>query len=508
MFRSLYKNHVLELTVFVCGAVVMVYEIIGSRLLSPFIGTSTYVWTSLIGVFLASLCLGYWYGGRIADRRPDIRYLATIIFIAGGLISVAVIAKEIVLSKIASLSLGLELKSVIAAVVLFAPASVCLGMVTPFAVRLRMTTVESTGRTVGRLYALSTVGSIVGTFSAGFFLIPFVGSVRTLYLISAALIFVAMLTAPLAFSARNISVIVLLALGIVTTEANIYVLREKGGVIDVDTEYSRFQVFTTNDPATGKPIRALAFDPFIVQSAMFAGSDDLVFEYARYYHLVRHFKPRFQRTLMIGGAGYSFPKEFVGTYPDRDIDVIEIDPRMTQLARDQFHLLDSPHMNIIHQDGRMFINSASTNTYDAVFMDVAGSLFTIPYHLTTIEAVRNINRILNADGVVIFNLGSAITGASSRLLQAELRTYREVFPNVYLFKVKPDYTDGHLQNLIIVATKSTSENLNSPDPELARLLSHRYTSDIPSDMPILTDDLAPVEYYNSIAQNAFLSEKR
>ena len=505
---SIYKRNILEFTVFVCGSVVMIYEIIGSRILSPFIGTSTYVWTSLIGVILASLSLGYWYGGRIADRKPDIKYLATVIFIAGGLISVTVMVKEVLLSKIASLALGLELKSVIAAILLFAPASVCLGMVTPFAVRLRMTAIESTGRTVGRLYALSTVGSIVGTFAAGFFLIPFVGSVRTLYLIAAALVLVGSLTAPLAFSTRNIAVVVLLILGIAVTEINIYVLRTQGGVIDVDTEYSRFQVFTTDDPTTGKSMRALAFDPFIVQSAMFVGSDDLVFEYTRYYHLVRHFKPDFSHTLMIGGAGYSYPKEFVRTYPNADIDVVEIDPGMTELAREQFHLHDSHKMHIIHQDGRMFLNEAPPAAYDAVFIDVAGSLFTIPSHLTTVEAVRNVSRILKDDGVVIFNLGSSITGPSSGLLHAELRTYSEVFPHVYLFKVKPEHTDDHLQNLIIVATKSPTENLSNSDPEITRLLSHRYLPELPMDQQTLTDDLAPVEYYNSIAQDAFLSEHR
>src|SRR5687768_1782496 len=184
MITSIYKRSILGFTVFTCGALVMVFEIIGSRILSPFIGTSTYVWTSLIGVILASLSLGYWSGGRLADRRPDVRLLATLIFGAGGLISVTVLLKDLLLSFIADAPVGLEIKALVASLLLFAPASVFLGMVTPFAVRLKMTSVETTGRTVGRLYALSTIGSIVGTFAAGFFLIPTVGSVRTLYLIA------------------------------------------------------------------------------------------------------------------------------------------------------------------------------------------------------------------------------------------------------------------------------------------------------------------------------------
>src|SRR5688572_859989 len=107
MAGSIYQRTILEITVFTCGAVVMVFEIIGSRILSPFIGTSTYVWTSLIGIILASLSLGYWAGGRIADRRPDIRLLATLIFGAGGLIAVTVLLKDLLLSFIADAPAGL-----------------------------------------------------------------------------------------------------------------------------------------------------------------------------------------------------------------------------------------------------------------------------------------------------------------------------------------------------------------------------------------------------------------
>src|SRR5215203_266420 len=127
----------LDAVVFVCGAVVMIFEITGSRVLAPYIGTSTYIWTSLIGVILGALSLGYWLGGRMADRVPK--------------------------------------AEVLAALILFAPAGIALGFVTPYAVKLRMGSLGEAGRTVGRLYALSTVGSIAGTFLAGFVFIPFLG---------------------------------------------------------------------------------------------------------------------------------------------------------------------------------------------------------------------------------------------------------------------------------------------------------------------------------------------
>lgn len=504
----MYRRGILHVVVFVCGAVVMIFEIVGSRVLSPFIGTSTYIWTSLIGVILASLSLGYWLGGRMADRRPDVKLLAAFIFGAGGLISLTVLVKDVLLSMIAAAPVALEIKALVAATLLFAPASICLGVVTPFAARLEIKSLETTGGTVGRLYALSTVGSILGTFLAGFLLIPFVGSIRTLYAISAMLILSSVLLAPLAISKLNMTIIVLFFFSIIGNEMSAWALRATSELRDIDTEYSRVQVFRTVHAATDKQMVALTTDPYFVQSAMYVDSDDLVLEYSRFYHLMRHFKPDFTRTLIIGGAGYSFPKEYLRNYQDALIDVVEIDPQMTAIARRFFRLQDDPRMTIIHEDARMFLNKSESSKYDVVLMDAFGSLFSVPYHLTTREAVVNLSRVLKDDGVVIFNLGSAISGPGSKFLQAELRTYREVFPNVYLFKVRSEYADDRLQNLILVASRSNRPAaMTSDDPAIASLLGHLYANDVTFNEPILTDDLAPVEHYNSIAQDLYLSQR-
>ena len=505
---SAYRDTILNLTAFLCGAVVMVFEIVGSRILSPYIGTSTYTWTSLIGVILASLSLGYWLGGRIADRRPDVGILALMILAAGGLIAATALVKDVVLSLIAGIAIGIEIKALVAALILFAPASVCLGFVTPFAVRLKLRSIDETGGTVGRLYALSTVGSILGTFAAGFFLIPFVGSVRTLYCLSALLIVLSAMLFP-AVTRAGVGVVVLFFLSIAANEAQVYVLRERSSLYDIDTEYSRVQVFEMTDHVTGRPIKAIATDPYSIQSAAFTDSDDLVLAYTRYYHLVRHFRPGFRRVLLIGGAGYSFPKEYLRTYPDAAIDVAEIDPGMTEIARRHFRLKDDPRLRVLHQDGRMAVNEAATGTYDAVLMDAFGSLFSVPTHLTTIEAVRGFHRILADDGVVIFNLGSAISGDASRFLHAELATYREVFPTVLAFKVNDTYSDERLQNIVIVALKAhAGPPLTSPDTFIAGLLANHHDLSSSDRSLILTDDLAPVESYNSIAQNIYLSSQR
>lgn len=497
------RNYVLELTVFVCGALVMIFEIVGSRILAPFIGTSTYVWTSLIGVILAALSLGYWLGGKMADRKPDVKVLAAAIFAAGGLVSLTITLKEIVLTAISASGVMLEFQSVVAAIFLFAPASVALGFVTPYAVKLRMESLGDAGKTVGRLYALSTVGSIVGTFAAGFFLIPFVGSVRTLYLIAGALFAVSLMLVPFTLKRWSVGMLLLFALGVTTSELARFATLRSYDHHDIDTEYSRIQVFKTDHPPSGRRIQAISTDPFYLQSAMYLDGEELVFEYTRFYHLLPHLKPDFQNTLMIGGAGYSFPKSYLATYPHAKMDVVEIDPQMTEIARRFFRLQDDPRLNIIHRDGRIFLNQAQPEIYDAVFMDAFGSLFSVPYQLTTVEAVREIHRVLKPDGVVIFNVGSAIRGPASKFLQAEFRTYQEVFPHVYLFKVNADRSDDDLQNLIVVACRSNClVNPAAEDALTASLLNRRYEAQISLGLPTLTDDLAPVERYNSIAQAA------
>ena len=310
------KSFILEITVFVCGALVMVYEITGSRLLSPYLGASTYVWTSLIGVILAALSLGYWFGGRWADKKPDIKVLASVIFLAGGAVSLTILCKDLILALIAESSAILEIKSLFAACLLFAPASVLLGFVTPYAVKLKISSLADTGKTVGRLYALSTVGSISGTFSAGFFLIPFVGSEKTLYLIGTGLIGLSILLVPFTLKLFNLMILILFVFGVGVNEFRSYYLFKTSDLHDIDTEYSRVQIFNTTDN-DGNKIRAMAIDPFFIQSAIFPDRDDLVYDYAKYYHLIRHFKPDFQNTLDDRRRGLFVSERLFANLPER-----------------------------------------------------------------------------------------------------------------------------------------------------------------------------------------------
>jgi spermidine synthase len=504
MLNRFRENFLLETVVFVSGALVMIYEIIGSRILAPFIGTSTYIWTSLIGVILGSLSLGYWFGGRMADKNPHLRVLSAVMFFGGAILSATILVQNIVLSFIGSATVRLEIKAIIAALILFAPASVLFGVVTPYAIRLKMQTVENAGKTVGRLYALSTVGSIFGTFLAGFFLLPFVGSLRTMYLLAGLMFGLSLLLAPFKQNVQNIFLILLFPMAVLVNELFAYSLIVTNKMHDFDTQYNRVQIYDSTENLTGKLIRVLLTDPNSTQSAMYLESDDLALNYAKYYHLMRHFNPKFQKTLIIGGAAYSFPKEYLRSYPDKKIDVVEIDPQMTEAARKYFNLQDNPNLQIFHTDGRVFLNQ-NTTKYDVILIDAFTSLYSVPFQLTTVEAVREMEKSLTENGVVIVNLISAFEGEGAKFLQTEVKTYKEVFPQIVLFKAKPEKLESIPQNIILIATKANVVNFESNDELISVLLKNRYDKPLDLSLPILTDDLAPVEYYNSSAQN--LSEE-
>ncbi|MBN3034459.1 MAG: fused MFS/spermidine synthase [Bacteroidales bacterium] len=184
------RGFLLEITVFFCGAVVMAFEIMGSRMLGPYVGTSLFVWSSIIGVILASLSLGYFLGGRLADRLPRFDILAMIIFIAGVLMAITTVLRKGLMDWMTGKALSVEWIAVWSSLLLFFLPGMLLGMVSPFAARLRLRDPERSGSTVGTLYALSTAGSILGTFAAGFLLIPHFSISVILYIISVILIVV------------------------------------------------------------------------------------------------------------------------------------------------------------------------------------------------------------------------------------------------------------------------------------------------------------------------------
>jgi spermidine synthase len=486
------KKFLLEFVVFVCGVVVMIFEIVGSRILGPYLGTSIFVWTSLIGIILGSLSLGYWLGGIIADKKPSYVLLSWIILLAALFIGLTITGKDIILRNLPGLFGGIRTQSIIASFCLFAPTSILLGMVAPYAVKLKIRDIKTSGKTVGNLYAISTIGSIIGTFLAGFFLIPSFGSTNILYFNAFLLIIVA-LTIFIMSKYFTSVVFGLVLLGILLFY-NIRFNSSELSYIDIDTRYNRVLIYESVDWYSGKPVRVMRINNEY-SSSMFLDNDSLVYPYLKYYQLAEHFKPNFRKTLMIGGAGYSYPTYYLKKYPKSYIDVVEIDKKLTELARTHFRLKDSPRLNIHHEDGRIFLNRTK-NKYDVILGDAFKSIYTIPWQLTTLEAIKKEYDILTKDGIVIINIISTLEGPKSLFLQAEYNTYKAVFPQVYLFDLDNFNDPAIMHSIILLALKSDKKPIfNSPDPELNGYLQHVLRKKFHFQMPVLTDEHAPVEYY-------------
>ena len=486
------KKPLLEIIVFICGALVMVFELVGARILGPHVGTSLFIWTSLIGIILGSLSLGYWLGGKVADEKPDYSIFAVIILLAGLSILFTALIKDPLLNFLSRHIIDIRWLSIIASIVLFAPGSVFLGMVSPYAVKLKLQSLNQSGRTVGNLYALSTIGSIAGTFGAGFYLIPAIGTNKIVYVIALMLLVISLL----------IFLMNKKLLGIILSVVFIFLLfllfwlrgNVDAMIVDTDTLYNRVMIFTTTDYKTGKEIKILKINDER-SSAVFPDSDELVFDYLKYYHLAAHFNPGFTNALMIGGSAYTYPRDYLKKYPEAIIDVVEIDPQLTELSKIHFGLTEDPRLKIIHEDGRTFFNRNSKN-YDVIFMDAFRSQFTVPFQLTTVECVERQHESLNSGGLVIANIISALDGESNSYLQAQAKTYEKVFQQVLYFAVDDPDDKKRFQNIMIIAMKTPSKPaFTNADQGLDAFLSHHITLDIDSEIPVLTDDYAPVEYY-------------
>lgn len=488
----------IELTVFVCGAVLMVYELVGSRVLGPYFGTSVFVWTSLIGIILGSLSLGYHFGGKAADIETTFEKLSFIVLLAAVGIACTYFSKNLILTVVQKNIPDFAFGSVIAAVLLFTPASFLLGMVSPYAAKLKMRESEKLGSTIGNLYALSTAGSIAGTFAAGFLLIPRMGTNTLLIVLALVLVLLSALLSMQITKTLQLGLAALLVFALFGHQLSVPNLA-KNKFLDFDSSYNRIWLFEAVENATRKPIRVMGINNEF-HSAMYLDSENLVSEYTKYYHLARHFNPQFQHTLMIGGAGYSFPKDYLSHYPHATMDVVEIDPMVTELAAKYFRLPTSARLNIFHQDARVFLNQTTTK-YDVIFGDAFSSRYAVPYHLTTLEAVQKKYDLLNENGVVILNIISTVEGKKGKFLRAEYATYAAVFPQVYLFTTAGEGNGTAFQNVMLVALKSPQAiALKSDDPEINRMLKTVWQQTIATDVAVLTDDFAPVDQYINFAQ--------
>jgi len=469
----------------------MVLELTGSRLMAPYLGTSIYVWTSLIGVILGCLSLGYWLGGQLADRRPDPKRLTVILLSSGILVALIALTGDVVLVWLQRVIVDVRTGSVVATILLFGLPSVLLGMIAPYAVRLKLTHIEKTGTTAGGLYALSTLGSIAGTFLAGFFLLSYFSHRSVLFIISLTLI----LLAPLAWNrTMKLPATVLFAAIFSLSFTRPWLEIAVGdGFIEEHTTYNRVWIF--DGFVNERPVRFLQLND-TYDSAIYTDTDELVLEYGKYFRIAEHFNANMRNALMIGGGVYSIPMAILKEIPHLTMDVVEIDPGLQRIAATYFNVnIDAhPRLNLFQEDGRTFLNR-TTNSYDVVYCDAIKS-FTVPFQLATQEAMNHIHRILDDDGLLMMNIITVVEGERGMFLRALLATVESVFPHVLLFAVRDNEDAARMQNIIVVALKSMDPPVLTNDhPEIDTLLSKQWLKPIPRDVPVMTDRFAPVDRY-------------
>jgi spermidine synthase len=516
---------------FTGGAVLLSVEIAASRVLAPYFGNSLFVWGALIGVVLTGLSVGYWAGGALADRVPNPLLMVAVLGLGAASVLAIPFVDEAILEAVVAWDPGPRLDPLVASVALFGPASVILAAVTPIAVRLLARSLTTLGRTAGRLFAISTAGSIVGTFATAFFLVPELG-IDELLAFDAAALFVA--AALFAASERRLVAFAAATAAVVgATLGGLALAPEQGGTLtaaqarnwspvyrirgqdereavdlgaDVRVVYrkeSRYHRIAVTDDEDSRYLR---FDSSF-QSGMYLSDPYRTrFEYVDYLHLGLAYKPNARRMLFIGLGGGSAPKRMWRDFENLQIQVAELDPEVVKVARRYFGLPDDPRLRVAAEDGRRYL-SRHDERWDVIVIDAFYS-DSIPFHLTTREFLELAHERLTPGGVVVTNIIGALEGDGSRLFRSLYRTYASVFPTVLVHPVTERGDDAKsIRNIIVVATDQSPPNrpflaarwrrLREQDPriaDLSRAIRNRRVGSFPTgDVPILTDDYAPTD---------------
>lgn len=496
----------LLVSVFVSGAVVMALELLGSRLLAPVFGDSIYVWGSLIGVVLAALSSGYYLGGKIADKRPDLQTLSLVVFAAGILVLALPTLTRPVFDVVLGIRLGDRYSPLLATTLLLGAPSILLGMVSPYAIRLAARSVEKLGKASGNLYALSTLGSIVGTFFTVFVLIPEFGVNKIIIVLGVALLAVAFLG--LGVRMKIFILLILIALPfaapyLVSRRLTVatYSLALGDTVYETDTPYHHLLVVDAYDPTYQSTVRYLIMDDNFHSAIDLNHPNRTVFAYTEYFHIPFLLNPSISKVLFIGGGGFTGPESFLRLYPNITVDVVEIDPEVIRVAEQYFGVDPAnPRLHIYNEDGRIFLQQTNQK-YDLVILDAYSKSY-VPFHLMTLEFFKLLADHLTVNGTVISNLIASISGSGSQLLGAEINTMRSVFPNVCAFATE-GATYADVQNIIILDSLS-ARALTEVDFQQLATASNASGAPLlgdvsnffvmpPNNAPVLTDNFAPVD---------------
>jgi predicted membrane-bound spermidine synthase len=486
----------LYITAAVCGAAVLIVEILGAKMLSPYFGTSHFVWTAQIGVTLISLTMGYWFGGWLVDRGTGLNRLYICIVLAALYLFLTVPLCRPVAE--AGLGLSLPLGSLLSSLFLFFIPLALLATVGPFLVRVMTASMDVVGSQVGRLTAVSTAGSVAGTIVIGYVLIPFLPNSVTMVCTAFGLIVLAVIFFIL-WGRKKVRtwLVVLAALaGLGTGWWGVKVdgqLRLPGFVelTRCNSHFGLMQVLASAD----SPYRYY-FNDYLSQNAIDAETKQSIHVFTYLLHgLARAYTEKIEEALCIGLGVGIVPMQLA--VEGVKVDVVEINPAVVPLAERYFNFQPG-RVNLFLGDGRHFLNRCPRR-YDTIILDAfLGD--SSPSHLMTLEAFRSMGRTLKPAGVLVINtFGSLVPGEDYSTASLE-KTLRRVFRSVKL------HCEGPEGNIFFVASnRKELDFLHRPDligvhprveNRVAAALSGLGQAD-PQQGRVLTDDFNPVEFYDA-----------
>ena len=490
----------LLLTAFVTGAVVMALEILGSRLLAPVFGNSLFVWGALIGVILAAMSSGYAFGGWISDRRPGGQVLAALLLFSGAWTFLIAWTGQPILFKVAGAIEDPRWGPCVAAAVLLAAPAFGLSGVLPAMLRLAVSDLDYLGRHTGRMIALSTVGSLAGTWGTAFFFLSWIGSQALVGWLGAIQVTLGFWWLLKGTAANRLAVSALaMLMGGLAIGAWFPIQMLKAPVYQEDSPYQ--QVRIRDDDL----FRYLVLDRTFHAVMWKADPITLFLPYSQLMVSSLALVSEPKRGLILGHGGGSFAKWLARHWPELEVDIVEVDPVVVRMAEDFFSYRAPPQHHVYVRDARAYLNG-TTQMYDLIWVD-AFARHMVPFHLTTEEFFSELRTHLTANGVLVVNLASS--GNSGDLLRANaiVQTMRQSFPIIDTYAVKgPWPSNTKAENLLFFAGLSIEHQTESDfvtkvahmieqqrlPPEAIALLHTRRTQPWAPGV-ILTDDYAPYD---------------
>ena len=505
---------------FVTGAIVMSFEMLGSRYLGPHFGVGIYTWAALISTVLAALCVGYFLGGMLADRHPSAAVLAVTVEVGSVYLLLLPVFAEPVLQFFVWNIDDIKWGSLAAALtIMFFPVTL-LGMFSPFAIRLLLTSRQNSGSVSGTVYGVSTAGSIVGTLGTTFFLIPLIGSRAITFTLGICGIVAGALLAANCWRGRRRARLGGLAFLLASApfampapaaraeepfnlEMRAEMLKRNDGLIaHIETVYN--DIFVSKQGSLLK--MTFQWEGWRFQESEISLVDPvaLPMPYARAMSIAAIYPREVKRVLVLGLGGGAIAAYLGHFLPDATIDSVELDPGVIDAAKKYFGIRETGKSHLIESDGRVFLKRHS-EPYDVILVDAFTGSY-IPFHLMTKEFYRLVRERLTPHGVAAFNILPNV-----KLFDSNVRTLRLAFDNLDFFHSSEWFRAT--SNVIVIAGQDSLTGAETAQRAVAAQERYRFRHDMPwlvatkrTDTPkalageILTDDFAPANVYDAFGR--------